>query len=381
MTKLAVLGSTGSVGSQTLEVVETFPDEIEVVALVARRASEKLLRQAISFRPKLVVSYEDPSPEWVSSLPRGTEYVKGDEGLKEAVRIADRVMNAVSGVHGIKPAYLTLKEGKILLASNKESLICLGDLVRRLRDRIVPVDSEHNALFQILQRIRREEIKNVYLTASGGPFRNWTLEEMRNATKDQALNHPRWNMGAKITVDSATLMNKGFEMLEAVNLFDLDLDRVKVVIHPQSVVHGVVELKDGTYLMHASRTDMRIPITHALFYPERKELPFGRSELTSLSPLEFEPADPERFRSLYLARWAGEMGGAYVPVLVGADEEAVNLFLEEKIGFLDIVDLVERTLSEVNIPDPRSLEDILEAISWARAKVREIYGREYAGRL
>ena len=381
MIKLAVLGSTGSVGTQTLEVAEHFPDEVEVVALVARRASERLLRQAVRFNPKVVVSYEDPPKDWTSALPKGTEYIKGDEGLKTAVQIADRVMNAVAGIHGIKPAYITLKEGKVLLASNKESLICLGDLVRTSRDRIIPVDSEHNALFQILEKVRREDIRHVYLTASGGPFRNWTLEEMKRATKDQALNHPRWSMGAKITVDSATLMNKGFEMLEAVNLFDLDLDTVKVVIHPQSVVHGVVELKDGTYLMHASKTDMKIPIAHALFYPERKNITFGRADLPSLSPLEFEPVDQEKFRAIYLARWAGEMGGVYVPVLVGADEEAVNLFLEERIGFLDIVDLVERTLSEVNIPDPESLEDILEAVEWARRKVREIYDKEYAGKV
>ncbi len=381
MIRLAVLGSTGSVGTQTLQVAESFPDEIEVVALVARRSSEKLLQQAIRFRPKVVVSYEEPGKDWLSSLPKGTRYVKGEEGLREAISIADRVMNAVSGVDGIKPAYYTLKEGKTLLASNKESLICLGDLVRRSRERIIPVDSEHNALFQLLKKVRREEVRSVYLTASGGPFRNWSLEEMRRATKDQALNHPRWNMGAKITVDSATLMNKGFEMLEAVNLFDLDLDRVKVVIHPQSVVHGAVELVDGTFLMHASATDMRIPIAHALFYPERKVTPFGRTSLPSLSPFEFEPVDQEKFRSVYLARWAGEMGGAYVPVLVGADEEAVSLFLEERIGFLDIVELIEMTLSEVNIPNPESIEDILGAVEWARRKVREIYERRYAGRV
>ncbi len=381
MMRIAVLGSTGSVGTQTLEVVERFPDEIDLVALVARRSSDRLLEQAVKFRPKIVVSYEEPDKDWISSLPDGTEYMKGDEGLMAAISLADRVMNAVSGVSGIKPAYYTLKEGKTLLASNKESLICLGDMVRKSRNRIIPVDSEHNALFQILEKVNRAEVRTVYLTASGGPFRNWTLEEMRNATKDQALNHPRWNMGAKITVDSATLMNKGFEMLEAVNLFDLDLDTVKVIIHPQSVVHGIVELVDGTFIMHTSATDMRVPILYALFYPERKASPFGRSDLVSLSPIEFEPVDQEKFRALYLARWVGEMGGAYVPVLVGADEEAVNLFLEEKIGFLDIVDLIERTLSEVNIPDPETVDDILDAVEWARRKVNEIYEREYAGRL
>ncbi len=374
MIRLALLGSTGSVGVQTLEVVDAFPEEIQVVALAARRASQELLLQAKRYRPKLVVSVEEPSRDWLRSLPEGTEHMIGEEGLREAVLLADRVMNAVSGVYGIKPAYYTLKEGKLLLASNKESIVCLGDLVRSSRERIMPVDSEHNALFQLLEGRSKEEIRFIYLTASGGPFRNWSLEEMKRATPQEALKHPRWNMGAKITIDSATLMNKGFEMLEAMNLFDIDLSKVKVVVHPQSTVHGAVELIDGSFFLHASKTDMKVPIMHALFYPERRSYPFGDVDLPSLSPIEFEEVDRERFRSLYLARWAGEMGGVYIPVLVGADEEAVSLFLEGKIGFLDIVNLIEEVLSSVNIPDPKSIDEILEAINWARRKVRELCG-------
>lgn len=379
MVRLAVFGSTGSVGTQTLEVVSQFPEEVRVVALLARRASEKLLQQAVRYRPSLLVTYEEPSKDWLRSLPTGTKHALGDEGLEEAVLLSDRVMNAVSGVDGIKPAYYVLKEGKILLASNKESLVCLGELIKERRERIIPVDSEHNALFQLLRCVNREEVRFLYLTASGGPFRNWSLEEMRRATPQEALKHPRWNMGAKITVDSATLMNKGFEMLEAMNLFDVPLSKIKVVIHPQSVVHGAVELRDGSFFLHASKTDMRIPIMHALFYPERKDYPFGNVLLPELSPLEFEEVDQERFRSLHLARWAGEAGGVFLPVLVGADEEAVSLFLEGRIGFLDIVELAEKVLSSVNIPDPQDLEGILEAVAWARRKVREIYEREYAG--
>ena len=379
MIRLAVLGSTGSIGTQTLEVVERFPGEIRVVALIARRASEKLLDQAVRYRPPLVVTYEEPSGDWLRSLPSGTEHMLGDEGMREAILLADKVMNAISGVNGIKPAYYTLKEKKILLASNKESIICLGELVRKSRDRIIPVDSEHNALFQLLEGVKKEDIRFLYLTASGGPFRKWSLEEMKRATPEEALRHPRWNMGAKITVDSATLMNKGFEMLEAINLFDVELNKIKVVIHPQSVVHGALELRDGSFLLHAGKTDMRMPIMHALFYPERKEYPFGGVDLPELSPIEFEPVDQDRFRTLYLARWAGETGGAYIPVLVGADEEAVSLFLEGRIGFLDIVDLIEKTLSSVNIPDPKGLDEIIDTIEWARSKVREIYEREYAG--
>jgi len=320
-----------------------------------------------------VVTYEEPTKEWLSSLPQGCEYLHGDEGLERAVEVSDRVMNAVSGVHGIKPAYVTLKKGKTLLASNKESVICLGELVRKNRDKVIPVDSEHNALFQLLEGVDREDIRFVYLTASGGPFKDWSLEDMRKATVEEALNHPRWNMGSKITIDSATMMNKGFEMLEAMNLFDLDLNSIKVLIHPQSVVHGVVELVDGSFLMHASQTDMRIPVMHALFYPQRKGFPFGRAKLPQLSPMSFEEVDTEKFKALYLARWAGEMGGVYIPVLLGADEEAVALFLEGRIGFLDIVDLVEKTLSSVNIRDPEDIEGILEAVEWGRRRLREIY--------
>ncbi|RLJ71480.1 1-deoxy-D-xylulose 5-phosphate reductoisomerase [Hydrogenivirga caldilitoris] len=379
MIKLAVLGSTGSVGTQTLEVAEKFPEEIEVKALLARRASDTLLLQTRKFKPELVVTYEEPSKDWLSSLPKGTQHMLGDEGLHAAVALSDRVMNAVSGVNGIKPAHVVLKSGKLLLASNKESIICLGELVKENRERVIPVDSEHNALFQLLRDIDVKDIRFVYLTASGGPFKDWSLEEMSKATKEQALRHPRWNMGAKITIDSATLMNKGFELLEAMNLFCLDMDRIKVVIHPQSVVHGVVELKDGSFFMHASQTDMKIPIMHALFYPERKTYPFERKPLPELSPVSFEEVDTDKFRALYLARWAGEMGGVYIPVLLGADEEAVELFLEGRIGFLKIVEIIEKTLSEVNISDPRSIDEILAAVEWGRAKVRDIYEREYAG--
>jgi 1-deoxy-D-xylulose-5-phosphate reductoisomerase len=371
MEKIAVLGSTGSVGGQTLEVIDRFRDRFRVSALLARRASEKLLEQAVRFKPKLVVSYEEPTKEWLSKLPEECEYAYGEEGLKEAIRISDKVMNAVSGVHGIKPAYHTLREGKTLLASNKESIICLGELVSNNRRRILPVDSEHNAIFQLLDMVNAEFLKHVYLTASGGPFKNKSIEEMRQASIQEALNHPRWSMGQKITIDSATLMNKGFELLEAKNLFGIPLDDIKVVIHPQSHVHAVVELIDGSFIMHVSPTDMRVPIIHVLFYPRRVSYPFGKPRITEFSPLEFEPVDTEKFRSLYLARWAGEMGGVYLPVLVGADEEAVNLFLEGRIGFLNITELIEEVLGLVNLPEPESVEDILNAVEWARSKVRE----------
>lgn len=378
--KLGVLGSTGSIGSQTLQVVKEFQDEIELIGLLANRASERLLKQVQEFKPKFVVSYQEPSKEWLDTLPKGTTYLKGDEGLIAIIENSERLMNAISGVYGIKPTYEILRRGKILLASNKESIICLGNLIRRNKDKVIPVDSEHNALFQLLNSINKEEIKYIYLTASGGPFKDKTLEELKNVSVEEALKHPRWDMGEKITVDSATLMNKGFEILEAMNLFDIPLENIKVVIHPQSYVHGIVELVDNSFLMHTSQTDMKIPIMYALFYPRRKGYPFRKVSLLELSPITFERVDTKKFKALDIAKWVGFMGGAYIPVLVGADEEAVRLFLERKIGFLDIVELIERVVSEVNFKDPETVEEILEAVEWGRKKVRELYEKVYVGR-
>jgi 1-deoxy-D-xylulose-5-phosphate reductoisomerase len=378
MINLAVLGSTGSIGRQTLEVVRSFPERLRVVSLCAGKPSKSLLEQVLEFRPEVVTTAETPTKEWLESLPAETSYVPGEEGIVACIEPADRVMNAISGVHGIKPAYLTLREGKTLLASNKESIICLGEVMDLSDKSIIPVDSEHNALFQLLEKVSGDEVKFIYLTASGGPFRNSSIEEMKRAKPSDALNHPRWNMGSKITVDSATLMNKGFEMLEARNLFGIELDRIKVVIHPQSTVHGIVVLRDGSLLMHASLTDMRIPIQHALLYPARLESCVGVPVITELSPLTFEEVDTEKFRSLYLARWAGEMGGAYVPALVGADEEAVSLFLQERIGFLEITELVEEVLSSVKVADPETIDEILEIIRWARKRVRELARRAHS---
>ena len=372
MKKLGVLGSTGSVGSQTLEVVRAYREDFELVGLLAKRASEKLLLQAIELKPRFVSCYEEPSKDWLSELPEGTAFLRGEEGLHAIVENSEILMNAISGVDGILPTYLVLQQGKRLLASNKESLICLRELVRENKDRIVPVDSEHNALFQIMLGLRREDIKKVYLTASGGPFRDKSLEELKHVSVEDALKHPTWKMGAKITVDSATLMNKGMELIEAINLFDLEVESLDVVIHPQSVVHGIVELIDGSFIFHTSQTDMRIPILHSLYYPERKAFPFEKKGLLELSPITFERVDTEKFKSIPLCKWVALMGGIYPAVLVGADQIAVELFLQGRIGFLDIVNLVEEILSSVSLKDPQSLEDVLSAIDWAYKKGVEL---------
>ncbi len=372
MRRLSVLGSTGSVGSQTLDVIRENREDFELIGLLARRASEKLLLQAREFHPKYVACYEEPSKEWLNSLPKGTKFLKGEEGLYAMVEESDMLMNAISGTDGIFPTYLILEKGKRLLASNKESLICLGRLVKEKRKLIVPVDSEHNALFQLLSMVNQKDLKKVYLTASGGPFRNKNLEELKYVSVEEALNHPTWKMGAKITIDSATLMNKGMELLEAINLFDLTVESLDILIHPQSVVHGIVELIDGTFLFHTSQTDMRIPIMYSLYYPERRPYPFERKSLFELSPIHFERVDTEKFKSIPLCKWVAHMGGVYPIVLVGADQVAVELFLEGKIGFLDIVDLVEDILSLVNFGEPKSIEEIMDAIRWAYKKGKEL---------
>jgi len=220
--------------------------------------------------------------------------------------------------------------------------------------------------------LKGEEIKKVYLTASGGPFRDKSLEELKHVSVEDALKHPTWKMGAKITIDSATLMNKGMELIEAINLFDLGVENLDVVIHPQSVVHGIVELIDGSFIFHTSQTDMRIPILYSLYYPERKPFPFERKSLLDLSPITFERVDTEKFRSIPLCKWVALMGGVYPAVLVGADQIAVELFLQGRIGFLDIVNLVEEILSSVSLKDPQSLEDVLSAIDWAYKKGVEL---------
>lgn len=372
MRKLGVLGSTGSVGSQTLDIVRAYREEFDLVGIVTKKASEKLLKQAIEFKPHYVVSYEEPSKNWLSSLPKDTTYVKGQDGLIKVISASDFLMNAISGIDGIIPTYEILRRNKRLLASNKESIVCLGDLIKEKMDLVLPVDSEHNALFQLLSFVRAEDIRKVYLTASGGPFRERSLQDLEKVTVDEALNHPRWKMGAKITVDSATLMNKGMEIIEAINLFDLSVDSIDVLIHPQSVVHGIVELKDGSFLFHVSQTDMKIPIMHALFYPHRKDYPFERKSLLDLSPMSFEQVDREKFRALYLCIWSAQMGGVYVPALVGADQAAVEMFLKGYIKFLDIVRVVEDVLSMLSLPEPQNIEQVLSTINWAYEKGKEV---------
>ncbi|WP_448584238.1 1-deoxy-D-xylulose-5-phosphate reductoisomerase [Thermocrinis sp.] len=372
MIKLGVIGSTGSVGSQALDVVRAYRSEFELVGIVAKRASDKLLTQAKEFKPRFVVSYEEPSKDWLSDLPKECKYLKGEEGLLAVIEESERVLNAVSGVDGLLPTFYTLSKDKILLASNKESVVCLENLVKEKSEKVIPVDSEHNAIFQLLSAVKREDVAKIYLTASGGPFKDTPLEELSKVKPEQALRHPRWNMGKKITVDSATLMNKGIELLEAKVLFNMDPDFIEIVIHPQSFVHGAVKLKDSSFFFCVSPTDMRIPIINALFYPNRFSNPFNQVDILELSPITFERIDRKKFIAIELCEWVARVGGVYVPVLLGADERAVELFLEEKITFDMIVPLVREVLSNVSIKDPETLEEIKYAVEWGYRKVDEL---------
>jgi 1-deoxy-D-xylulose-5-phosphate reductoisomerase len=346
METLAVLGSTGSIGTQTLDIVRHFPDRFSIKLLSAKRASEKLLQQVKEFKPKYVLTEEKPSKRWLSELPNETKHLSGSENLKEILKgeKIDKVVNAVSGIYGIEPSFEVLKntDAKLLLA-NKETIIAAGELLKPYLSRIIPVDSEHNAVFQLMENLNRKHLKKVYLTASGGPFRRKTKEELKKVSPEQALKHPRWKMGKKITVDSATLMNKGFEVIEAHYLFNIPFEDIEVLIHPQSLVHGLVETIDGNIFALLSPTDMRFPIQHALFYPERVETPLKGLNLFDLQ-LEFEKPDFETFECLKLAYTFGRKGFPYTALLVGADEGAVELFLERKIDFLRIAEVIEKVV-------------------------------------
>lgn len=350
MESLALLGSTGSIGTQTLDLVSRFSDRFRVVLLSARRASEKLLEQAKRFKPDFVITEETPPEGWAKSLPKNTKHLTGLEGLAEALEETrpDRVLNAISGIYGIEPTFLVLeKTDSLLLLANKESVLAAGEFLKPHLKRVIPVDSEHNAVFQILENLPREAIKRIYLTASGGPFFGKTLRELEEVSPKEALKHPRWRMGKKITVDSATLMNKGFEVIEAKYLFGIPLRDIEVAVHPQSAVHGMVETLDGGIFALMSPTDMRFPIHHALFYPERVEIPLRGLDIFSLQRLEFFKPDTETFRCLELAYRYGERGLPHTALLVGADEGAVELFLKGELKFTQIPDLIEEVVERL----------------------------------
>ncbi len=378
MTKtIALLGATGSIGRQTLEVVRELG--LSVAALTAHTQIDLLERQARQLMPRLAVLYDEAAAQELRRRLRGTgiEVMAGEEGLLVAATLpeADTVVTAVMGSVGLKPTLAAIRQGKRIALANKETLVCAGELVMdaaaQYGAEIVPVDSEHSAVFQCLQGCRdRDEVKRILLTCSGGPFYGRTFEELERVTAADALRHPNWHMGPKITVDSATLMNKGLEIIEAMRLYRLPAEQVQAVIHRQSIVHSLVEYRDGALLAQLGTPDMKLPIRYALTYPYRAESPDAPLDLLTCGALTFAPPDETAFPCLRLARQAAKTGGTACAILNGANEAAVGLFLAGEIGFNDIPRRVERAMERVPVQYKPSLADILEADGAARREVK-----------
>lgn len=387
MKKLALIGSTGSIGRQTLEVVAAHPERFEVVSLAARRSLDLLVEQALRFRPKLVaVLDEDLLPQLRERLAgTGMQALGGMNGVIEAARVAEAnwLVSSLVGMAGLQPSLAALQAGKHLALANKETLVVAGELMMRTaREKglqVLPIDSEHSALFQCFQGQAMDRVERVILTASGGPFRTLPKEQLPGLTAAQALKHPTWNMGAKITIDSASLMNKGFEVLEAAHLFGLSLDQVDVWVHPQSIVHSLVEFVDGSVLAQLGPPDMRTPISYALSYPDRWPPMWSRLDLKHMASLTFESPRWEDFPCLRLAFECGRKGATWTTVLNAANEVAVELFLQDRLVFGDLARIIETTL-EAHTPVARpELADYLAVDEWARAFALQCAGTLRAG--
>jgi len=376
MKRLAILGSTGSIGQQTLEVVRSSGDRFQVIGLGAGRNLPLLERQIEESQPKLVSIAE---ADLTQSLRRPEYELVSLDALASHPDV-DLVVIAISGKAGLSPTLAAIEAGKSIALATKEVLVIAGEIATTTAKmygvEILPIDSEPSAIWQCL-RGEEQRVARLILTASGGPFRQFSHEQLATVTSRQALEHPTWKMGKKITIDSATMMNKGFEVIEAHWLFDVPMEKIEAVVHPQSIVHSFVEFVDGSTKAQLSPPDMRLPIQYALFYPERPPSELPRLDFANIGPLTFEAPDLERFPCLRLALEAGREGGTYPAVLSAADEVAVELFLEQRIGFLDIATLVEDTLEQhQGIPHP-SLEEILAADAWARERAAKIEIRRW----
>ena len=372
MKKIAILGSTGSIGTQTLEVVREHSDELSVTALAAGTNKERLLEQIREFHPSLVsLSDEKMALELKRELEgTGVEVLSGMEGLIAVAGMeeSDIVVTAVVGMMGILPTMEAIKKGKDIALANKETLVTAGHLINPMAKEygvsILPVDSEHSAIFQCLHNARKQDVDSILLTASGGPFRGKSLEDLSKVTLEDALRHPNWSMGQKITIDSSTMVNKGLEVMEARWLFDVDYSRIQVVVQPQSIIHSMVQFVDGAILAQLGTPDMKVPIEYALFYPERRSLAGERLDFGTLKSITFEKPDYNVFRGLALALEAGKAGGTMPTVFNAANEKAVAKFLRKEIGYLDIIRLIEKCMDAHQVKATPSLEEILETEQW-----------------
>lgn len=376
MKKIAILGATGSIGRSTLDLVERAPARFEVVALTAQRNIEELASAARRTGARLAVIADPRRLSELKELLEGSvcEAAAGPEALIEAAAgKAEWVMAAIVGCAGLLPTMAAVEAGKTVALANKEALVTAGGLMMEAAKRscatLLPVDSEHNAIFQCLTGSRSEDVARLVLTASGGPFRGATERQLREATPAQAIAHPKWSMGAKISVDSATLMNKGLELIEAHHLFGVPAEKIDIVVHPQSIVHSLVEFIDGSLLAQLGPADMRIPISYALAWPDRIATPAARLDLLELGRLDFEAPDLERFPALRLARQVLECGGGASVVLNAANEVAVEMFLTGRIGFTEIVSIVEEALENFTTPAPTDIAGVVELDRETRARV------------
>lgn len=377
MKKIAILGSTGSIGTQALDIIERNPDKFKAAALTCSTRIEAIREQIKKFSPEIAaVGRKEDRDRLAEEFP-DTEIMYGLEGLIAVASCdCDMVLNSLLGISGLVPTYYAIKAGRDIALANKETLVTGGQLIMSMAwqqgVKILPVDSEHSAIFQCMQGNDNNRIKRILLTASGGPFRGYTAQQLQNVTLEQALNHPKWNMGSKITIDSATMMNKGFEVIEAKWLFDVAPEQIQVLVHPQSIVHSMVEFEDTSVLAQLGLPDMRVPIGYAFSYPDRLEYDFPRLDLFEAGQLTFEKPDMEVFKCIGFAYDAIREGGSYPVVLNGANEVLVKLFLENRIKFTDIQNTLEEVLNQHNPEYNIDLEGILEADRAARNAVINI---------
>lgn len=378
---VSVLGSTGSIGTSTVDLLAANPDRFRVQALVGGRRAALLAEQAIGLRAALAVIADPAGLPELDRLLVGTGIATaaGPAAVVQAAAVpVDWTMAAITGAAGLAPTLAAVRNGGTVALANKEALVCAGDVmlraVREAGATLLPVDSEHNAIFQALAEGNGAAVEKIVLTASGGPFRTATPEQMRAATPEAALRHPVWTMGAKITIDSATLFNKGLELIEAARLFNLDERRIEVLVHPQSVIHGLVHYRDGSMLAQLGSPDMRIPIAHALAWPGRLATNSPRLDLAALGQLTFFPPDEARFPALRLCREALRAGGGAAAVLSAANEVAVEAFLDRRLGFTAIAELVERVMERLGAPRVETLEEVVAADAAARRAARELVG-------
>lgn len=377
MKKIAILGSTGSIGTQALDIIKRNPDKFKVAALTCNSSADKLREQIAEFSPEIAVTGTKEDRDRLAEEFPDTEIMWGTDGLIAAACCdCDMVLNSLLGISGLVPTYHAIRAGRDIALANKETLVTGGQLIMseaaKHGIKILPVDSEHSAIFQCLQGNANSRISRILLTASGGPFRGYTAEQLAEVTLQQALRHPRWNMGSKITIDSATMMNKGFEVIEARWLFDVSPEQIQVLVHPQSIVHSMVEFEDTSVLAQLGLPDMRVPIGYAFSYPDRMEYDFPRLDLFEAGQLTFEKPDTEVFRCIGFAYDALNAGGSYPVVLNGANEVLVSLFLQSRIKFTDIQNTLEEVLNRHNPEYNIDLEGILETDRAARNAVINI---------